>query len=152
MVRTRDPGATVGEAHWPKLAGAVAVEDLHIAPHLNFDTLFDPVLSGSRHMWGDYEIGEKIDHGDGITVEEAEHMMATRLYQNTARVHFNQFAEGQGRFGRRLIYGGHVISLARAISFNGLANAFLIAAVNRGRHLAAPFSRRHQCACAAVPV
>ena len=102
---------------------------------MNFDTLFDPVLSGSPHLWGDYEIGEKIDHGDGMTVEEAEHMMATRLYQNTARVHFNQFAEGQGRFGRRLIYGGHVISLARAISFNGLANAFTIAAINGGRHV-----------------
>jgi 2-methylfumaryl-CoA hydratase len=62
-------------------------------------------------------------------------MLATRLYQNTARVHFNQFSEGQGRFGRRLIYGGHVISLARAISFNGLGNAFLIAAINGGRHV-----------------
>ena len=40
--------------------------------------------------------------------------MATRLYHNTARVHFNQFAE-QGRFGRRIVYGGHVISLARAL-------------------------------------
>lgn len=47
-------------------------------------------------------------------------MIATRLYQNTAKVHFNQFSEGQGRFGRRLIYGGHVISLARSLSFNGL--------------------------------
>ena len=35
-----------------------------------------------------------------MTVEEAEHMLATRLYQNTARVHFNQFTEGKGRFGR----------------------------------------------------
>ncbi|MGZ5827322.1 MAG: MaoC family dehydratase [Xanthobacteraceae bacterium] len=135
MVRKRDFNASVAEALVPKLAEAVAIEDLHVAPHMNFDTLFDPVLSGSPHLWGDYEIGEKIDHGDGMTVEEAEHMMATRLYQNTARVHFNQFAEGQGRFGRRLIYGGHVISLARAISFNGLANAFTIAAINGGRHV-----------------
>jgi 2-methylfumaryl-CoA hydratase len=135
MVRKRDADAAVAEAVVPKLADSVAVEDLHIAPHMNFDTLFDPVLSGSSHRWEHYEIGEKIDHSDGITVEEAEHMMATRLYQNTARVHFNQFAEGQGRFGRRLIYGGHVISLARAISFNGLANAFTIAAINGGRHV-----------------
>jgi 2-methylfumaryl-CoA hydratase len=61
-------------------------------------------------------------------------MMATRLYQNTARVHFNQFTEAKGRFGRRLIYGGHVISLARAISFNGLGNAVTLAAINGGRH------------------
>ena len=135
MVRKRDANATVAEPHVPKLAESVAVEDLHVAPYMNFDTLFDPVLSGSTHRWENYEVGEKIDHGDGITVEEAEHMMATRLYQNTARVHFNQFAEGKGRFGRRLIYGGHVISLARAISFNGLANAFTIAAINGGRHV-----------------
>jgi 2-methylfumaryl-CoA hydratase len=73
-------------------------------------------------------------------VEEAEHAMATRLYQNTARVHFNQFTESKGRFGRRLIYGGHVISLARALSFNGLANAFHIAAINAGRHVAPLFA------------
>ena len=93
-----------------------------------------------RYRWGDYEKGEKIDHVDGITVEEAEHMIATRLYQNTAKVHFNQFSEGQGRFGRRLIYGGHVISLARALSFNGLGNAFHIAAINAGRHVAPLFA------------
>lgn len=62
-------------------------------------------------------------------------MLATRLYQNTAKVHFNQYTEGQGRFGRRLIYGGHVISLARALSFNGLGNAFHLAAINGGRHV-----------------
>ena len=32
-------------------------------------------------------------------------MMATRLYQNTARVHFNLHAEKDGRFGRRIIFG-----------------------------------------------
>ena len=135
MVRKRDADAKVAEPVVPKLTDVVAVTDLHVPPHLNFDTLFDPAQSGSKHLWGDYEIGEKIDHVDGVTVEEAEHMLATRLYQNTARVHFNQFAESQGRFGRRLIYGGHVISLARAISFNGLANAFTIAAINGGRHV-----------------
>ena len=88
----------------------------------------------------DYKAGEKIDHVDGITVEEAEHQIATRLYQNTARIHFNQFAESKGRFGRRLIYGGHAISLARALSFNGLANAFHIAAINGGRHVAPLFA------------
>ena len=68
---------------------------------------------GSAHFWDDYAVGERIDHVDGMTIEEAEHQIATRLYQNTARVHFNQHVEGQGRFGRRLVYGGVVISLAR---------------------------------------
>jgi 2-methylfumaryl-CoA hydratase len=101
---------------------------------------WDGGLSGSAHRFGDYAVGEKIDHVDGMTVEEAEHQLATRLYQNTAKVHFNQHSEAQGRFGRRLIYGGHVISLARALSFNGLANAFHIAAINGGRHVAPLFA------------
>ena len=103
-------------------------------------TAYDTALAGSPHRFGDYEVGEKIDHVDGITVEEAEHQIATRLYQNTARIHFNQFTESKGRFGRRLIYGGHVISLARALSFNGLANAFHVAAINGGRHVAPLFA------------
>jgi 2-methylfumaryl-CoA hydratase len=55
-------------------------------------------------------------------------------------VHFNQHTEGQGRFGRRLVYGGVIISLARALSFNGLANAFHVAAINGGRHVAPAFA------------
>jgi 2-methylfumaryl-CoA hydratase len=79
---------------------------------------------------GDYEIGEKIDHVDGVTIEEAEHMMATRLWQNTSKVHFDVTA----RPDQRLIYGGHVISMARALSFNGLANAQMIVGLNGGAH------------------
>src|SRR5690606_16602858 len=79
------------------------------------------------------------DHSDGQTIEEAEHQMATRLYQNTARVHFNQHREREGRFGRRLVYGGHIISLARALSFNGLGNAVKLLAINAGSHVAPAF-------------
>jgi 2-methylfumaryl-CoA hydratase len=140
MVRKRNADSPAPETHVPQLAAAVPAGSLRIPPHLNFDTLFEPAASGSLHLWDDYEKGEKIDHQDGSTVEEAEHMIATRLYQNTARVHFNQFAEGKGRFGRRLVYGGHVISLARALSFNGLANALTIAAINGGRHVAPLFA------------
>ena len=75
-----------------------------------------------------------------MTLEEAEHQIATRLYQNTAKVHFNQHEQAQGQFKRRLVYGGVVISLARALSFNGLANAFHIAAINGGRHVAPCFA------------
>jgi 2-methylfumaryl-CoA hydratase len=135
MVRKRDANAETGPPVVPQLLDVVPASELRLPHALNFDTLFDQKQSGSPYLWNDYDIGERIDHVDGITVEESEHMMATRLYQNTARVHFNQFSEGQGRFGRRLIYGGHAISLARAISFNGLANAFQIIAINAGRHV-----------------
>jgi 2-methylfumaryl-CoA hydratase len=85
-------------------------------------------------------VGERIDHVDGMTTEEAEHQLATRLWQNTAKVHFDAFAARDTRFGKRLIYGGHVISLARGLSFNGLANVFQIAAINGGRHVAPLFA------------
>jgi 2-methylfumaryl-CoA hydratase len=134
MVRKRDRNAECEEAPVPKLASAVPANELVAIDDLGSGT-YDFQSSGSRYAWDDYAVGEKIDHVDGMTVEEAEHMLATRLYQNTARVHFNQFTEGKGRFGRRLIYGGHVISVARALSFNGLANAFQIAAINAGRHV-----------------
>ena len=55
-------------------------------------------------------------------------------------MHFNQHEQAQGQFKRRLVYGGVVISLARALSFNGLANAFHIAAINGGRHVAPCFA------------
>jgi 2-methylfumaryl-CoA hydratase len=140
MVRKRDEAAAVGEAHVPALAEAVTPAELGAAlPKLHLEG-FDAALSGSAYRWGDYQIGEKIDHIDGMTIEEAEHQLATRLYQNTAKVHFNQHEQAQGRFKRRLIYGGHIISLARALSFNGLENAFHVAAINAGRHVSPAFA------------
>lgn len=139
MVRKRD-AAPAREEHVPELPKAVAPAALGRACPAIHSREYDTVLSGSPHRFGDYRQGERIDHVDGMTVEEAEHQIATRLYQNTARVHFNQFSEAQGRFGRRLVYGGHVISLARALSFNGLANAFHVAAINGGRHVAPLFA------------
>jgi 2-methylfumaryl-CoA hydratase len=140
MVRKRDEAAPAPQEHVPDLPKSVAPEALGSACPKIDAAAYDTALSGSPHRFGDYKKGERIDHVDGMTVEEAEHQIATRLYQNTARVHFNQFSESKGRFGRRLVYGGHVISLARALSFNGLANAFHIAAVNGGRHVAPLFA------------
>ena len=140
MVNKRDPSSPAPAPHVPDLPGSVDAADLGGAvPALNISG-YDTALSGAPHRWSDYQAGEKIDHVDGMTIEEAEHQIATRLYQNTAKVHFNQHTQGAGRFGRRLIYGGHVISLARSLSFNGLANAFHVAAINGGRHVAPCFA------------
>jgi 2-methylfumaryl-CoA hydratase len=140
MVRKRDETAPAPGDLVPQLPSAVAPAAIGTAcPTIDF-ARYDLALAGGPDRWDDYVVGENIDHRDGVTVEEAEHQLATRLYQNTARVHFNQFAESKGRFGRRLIYGGHVISLARALSFNGLANAFHVAAINGGRHSAPLFA------------
>jgi 2-methylfumaryl-CoA hydratase len=140
MVRKRDePAAAPGDLV-PQLPKAVEADGLGEASPIIVTRSYDFALAGSPHRWGGYQVGEMIDHVDGMTVEEAEHQMATRLYQNTARVHFNQFTQAKDRFGRRLIYGGHVISLARALSFNGLGNAYHIAAINGGRHVAPLFA------------
>jgi len=140
MVRKRDETAPPPADHVPRLPTAVEPRLLGGACPVIDVRAYDFALAGSPHRFGEYEPGEKIDHVDGVTVEEAEHQTATRLYQNTARIHFDQFSAAKSRFGRRLIYGGHVISLARAISFNGLGNAFHIAAVNGGRHVSPLFA------------
>ncbi|KGJ12220.1 MaoC family dehydratase [Paracoccus versutus] len=130
MVRKGDDAAPAPEPVVPELAKSVAPSDLVLPEGLDF-LQYDFGLAGEPHRWGDYEVGEVIDHVDGVTIEEAEHMLATRLWQNTAKVHFDAtFRED----GKRLIYGGHVISMARALSFNGLANAQMIVALNGGAH------------------
>ncbi len=130
MVRKRDLDAPAPDTTVPELAPTVPASTLVIPDGLNVQA-YDFALAGEPHRARDYEIGEQIDHVDGVTVEEAEHMMATRLWQNTAKVHFDTSARPDGT---RLIYGGHVISMARALSFNGLANAQMILGLNAGAH------------------
>jgi len=130
MVRKRDAAASAPDPVIPDLKPALEAGDLVVPEGLDFSG-YDFALAGEAHRWGDYQPGEMIDHVDGVTVEEAEHMMATRLWQNTAKVHFDATLREDGR---RLIYGGHVISMARALSFNGLANAQMIVGLNAGAH------------------
>ena len=134
MVRKKDEASPAPIETTPALPKAVAAGDLVLPAGLDF-TGYDFTLGGSAHAFGDYEIGEKIDHVDGMAIEEAEHALATRLYQNTAKVHFNAFERAKDPSGRRLVYGGVVISTARALAFNGLENAGLMLGINGGRHV-----------------
>lgn len=136
MVRRRAEGPAPDPVV-PELSDVVDPADLVIPEGLDFSN-YDFDLAGEPHRWGDYTVGEVIDHVDGVTVEEAEHMLATRLWQNTAKVHFDATHRADGK---RLIYGGHVISMARALSFNGLANAQMIVALNGGAHANPCFAR-----------
>ena len=129
MVKRRAEG-DAPDAVIPELKSVVDAADLVIPEGLDFSD-YDFTQAGEPHRWADYAVGEVIDHVDGVTIEEAEHMLATRLWQNTAKVHFDATNRPDGK---RLIYGGHVISLARALSFNGLANAQMIVALNGGAH------------------
>ncbi|MCC1480506.1 MaoC family dehydratase [Roseibaca sp. Y0-43] len=130
MVRKGNLDAPAPETVLPELADAVSAADLVVPEGLRFDG-YDCALAGAPHRWGDYAVGEQIDHVDGMTMEEAEHMLATRLWQNTSKVHFDRTQRVDGKL---LAYGGHVISVARALSFNGLANAQMIVAINAGSH------------------
>ncbi len=134
MVNKRDATAPAPHSVVPTLQAAARPNALRVPDGLSAKA-YDFGLAGSAFAYEDYAIGERIDHVDGMTVEEAEHQIATRLYQNTAKVHFDALAQEKSRFGRRLIYGGVAISTARALAFNGLANAALMLAINGGRHV-----------------
>ena len=136
MVHKRDVDAPAPGTVVPELASVVAPADLVIPTGLDFSS-YDFTAAGSPHRWDDYTVGEKIDHVDGVTLTDTEHQLATRLWQNTAKVHFNVEARPDGN---RLIYGGHIISMARALSYNGLANAQIIAAINAVAHTSPAFA------------
>ena len=141
LLRKRDEASPAPAEHVPPTAAFVAADDLMIPEALDFSG-YDFVAGGSPHGYEDYEVGERIDHVDGTAVEEAEAQMATRLYQNTAKVHFNQWERAKDPSGRRLVYGGVVISTARALSYNGLQNAGMMLAINAGRHVNPFFAGR----------
>ncbi len=130
LVNKRDAASPAPEPVVPELAEAVTAADLALPFGLHFRG-YDARAAGSPHLWDAYGIGERIDHPSAAPIEEVEHMMATRLWQNTARVHFDPAARGGQP---RLVYGGHVISLARALSFDGLENAQMMVAINAGTH------------------
>jgi 2-methylfumaryl-CoA hydratase len=130
MVNKRDPKTPTGADNAPELPATASLD------HISFPKVarFDATATGHDGAWEDYEPGQRIVHPQGITIEEAEHQMATRLYQNTARVHFNQYQQNASRHGRRIVYGGHVISVAHALTFDGFENMLGIAAWNAGSH------------------
>jgi 2-methylfumaryl-CoA hydratase len=130
MVNKRDPATPTNADSAPELPATASLD------HITFPSIkrFDSTGTGHDAAWEDYEAGQRIVHPQGITVEEAEHQMATRLYQNSARVHFNQHQQNASRHGRRIVYGGHVISVAHALTFDGYENQIGIAAWNAGSH------------------
>ena len=140
MMRKRNEGMIKSFQNTiPDLPDKVKTKDFNLIENFDIDK-WSSSVSGSSFYFNYYAEEEEIHHLDGQTIEEAEHQIATRLYQNNARVHFNQHIEKSGRFGKRIIYGGYIISLARAISCNGLANTFKLAAIHSGKHSAPTFA------------
>jgi 2-methylfumaryl-CoA hydratase len=86
--------------------------------------------TGGQYFYEDYTVGERICHHDGMTVNHSDHMSYTRLWQNSAKVHFDAlFTEN-----RILVYGGFPLAVAYAQAFNGLENRSGIQAMNAGTH------------------
>ncbi len=133
MVAKRSAQAPAPPTVIPALPRDVEASKL-IVPGFLRPAALDLVATGGARLWDDYAPGEVIDHPGGMTVEESDHMLATRLYQNPARIHFDAFHAREHPAGKRLVYGGHVISVCRALSHDGLENAFSLAAVNAGTH------------------
>lgn len=111
------------------------VPELHALPAPDRLPLHSPdqcyeKVTGGRYFFEDYEIGERIVHLGGAPVNESDHMTFTRLYQNTARLHF----ETVSPFARPVVFGGYTISLGYALAFNGLENRLGLVAVHRGTH------------------
>jgi 2-methylfumaryl-CoA hydratase len=170
MVHKSDLNRTAPMTVVPTLPTFVAPENLSIPSYLSAKK-FDSKVTGGQYFWEDYQVGERINHAAGATINPAEHSLATRLYQNNARLHFDDYQPGErinhaagvtinpaehslatrlyqnnarlhfddflmknSSFGQRLVYGGVVISLCRALSFEGLENALSILAINAGTH------------------
>ena len=114
MVRKRDHATPAPVAVVPRPAGIRGSRPADRARRPP-PARIDPVETGSPYFFEDYVVGERMDHVDGMGVMESEHRLATRLYHNAARVHFNDHTERQGRLAACIVYGGVVISLARAL-------------------------------------
>ena len=133
MVHKKDYDAPAPATVIPELPAYVSAANLNIAD--SFSTRnFNAAATGGQYFWEDYSAGERIDHPSGMTINDSDHSLATRLYQNNARLHFDEHMMQSSPFGKRLVYGGIVISACRSLSYEGLENALNILAINAGTH------------------
>ncbi|MDX2505841.1 MAG: MaoC family dehydratase [Gammaproteobacteria bacterium] len=131
MVHKKDYSMQTGIHEIPSMEAIVPVADQLAIPPVR---MTDISQTGSPFFWEDYVIGERLDHPEGITIDNSDHTLATKLYQNNAKLHFDDHMMKSEKMGQRLMYGGHVISICRSISFNGLGNALWLYAINSGTH------------------
>ncbi len=152
MLPKRRPDSTSGESLVPELAGTIAPEQIRAHPRIDSrDALADWCeTTGSEAIWDHYAKGQRIEHPLGMTLGDSDHMTATRLYQNNARPHFDALGMQHSAAGQRLVYGGHVMSVCHALSYDGLENVVGIVAINGGQHCAPTFAGDTLYACSEV--
>jgi 2-methylfumaryl-CoA hydratase len=135
MVHKNDLNAPAPKTLIPELPSYVKAENLNFPENFSIKN-FDANATAGKNYWEDYQIGERINHAAGMTINPSDHTLATRLYQNNARLHFDD----QLMAGKRLVYGGVVISLCRSLSYEGLENAICILAINAGTHVSPSYA------------
>lgn len=133
MVHKRNHGAACGDAVVPATQPAVPPDLLRRSGH-SARVREVTTMTGVDALWEDYAVGERIDHPGAMTINDSDHSIATRLYQNTARAHFDGHAMASNG-GQRLVYGGHIISVCHALAYDGLENGLSILAINGGSHV-----------------
>ncbi len=133
MIHKNNLKATAPETVIPDLPSFVATENLSLAANISAKN-FDQKITGGQYFWEDYQVGECINHAAGLTINDSDHSLATHLYQNNARLHFDDFMMKNSNYGKRLVYGGVAISMCRSLSFEGLENAISVLAINAGTH------------------
>lgn len=62
-------------------------------------------LTGSDTYFEDFEIGAKMRHARGTTVDEVENQLLTKLVMNTADAHYNEQKMKALPYGQRLVFG-----------------------------------------------
>ena len=138
MVHKNDINTAAPPTVVPELPSFVAPKNLNIPSYFSTKIPDKKELlmknTDGQYFWDDYQISERLNHAAGMTINVADHSQATRLYQNNARLHFDDFAMKSASFGQRLVYGGVAISICRSLSFEGLENALTILAINGGSH------------------
>ena len=117
----------------PEFKTALDTSQIEIPPTLSGER-WQASFSDNQLRFDDFNIGDCLFHRDGLTINDSDHSLATRLYQNNARVHFDQHLMNEKSTPKRLVYGGHIISLCHALSYNGLANCLWICGINGGSH------------------
>jgi 2-methylfumaryl-CoA hydratase len=139
MVHKREAGQSAGTpAEIPQFPAFVEPERLQ-APACT-DPQQITSVTGVDDLWESYQKGERIDHPSSMTVNDSDHSIATRLYQNNAKAHFDAQLMARSPLGKRLVYGGHVISICRSLAYDGLENSLGMLAINGGRHVSPVFA------------
>jgi len=139
MIHKNDLDANAPEIVIPTLPAYVEAGQLQIPSYVETHDEISAV-TGGQYCWEDYQIGERLNHIAGMTINDSDHALATRLYQNNARLHFDAYLMQSAPIGKRLVYGGIVISACRALSYEGLENALSILAINAGTHVNPTFA------------